>query len=108
MAEASKKAVREALIQFMVNASSAIKEAYCFTVKGELTAISLMTLMFLDPEEYAAALLTLDCWSCVLCLLKNLTSFGVKRKDGMSLLLKHLTLILSTSEITALRLQNQA
>ena len=58
MAEASKKAVREALIQFMVNASTAIKEAYCFTVQGELTEMSLMTLMFLDPEEYAAALLT--------------------------------------------------
>jgi hypothetical protein len=57
-ATTSKKAVREALIQFLVNASGAMKEAYCFTIQGRHNEMSLSTLMFLTPEEYAAALLT--------------------------------------------------
>ena len=53
----SKKAVREALIQFFVSVSGTMKEAYCFTVRGRYNEMSLSTLMFLTPEEYAATLL---------------------------------------------------
>ena len=38
--------VREALIQFFVNASGAMKEAYCFTVRGRHNEMSLSTFMF--------------------------------------------------------------
>jgi hypothetical protein len=48
---ASKTAVREALIQCLVNASGAMKEAYWFTIRGRYNVMSMSTLMFLSPED---------------------------------------------------------